>query len=257
MALPLRKALLTFGCIYPWVWDFKARVYATIRRCLHIPHERDFCVLALIPPSQKGCYIDIGANKGQSIESILLFKPSADVFSFEPNPLLAQKLKKRYGRQANVRVIPKGLSDEVGTFSLFVPCYGRLACDELASLHKEAAENWINDDRVFGFDAANLQILEVQCDVSMLDLYRLSPVFIKVDVQGAEYNVLAGAQETLRRCEPILLIEDYRGNPNTVNLMERLGYEEVCLDDLMQRKIGRRDNSLLITPSRKLRLGLS
>jgi FkbM family methyltransferase len=250
MALPLRKALLTFGCSYPEVWEFKAGVYATTRRWLRIPHERDFRVLALIPPSLEGCYIDIGGNKGQSIESILLFKPAADVFTFEPNPLLAQKLKTRYRVQPNVRVIPKGLSDAVGTFSMFVPCYKRLACDELASLDRQAAESWINHDRVFGFDPANLRVSEVQCKVSMLDLFHLSPVFIKVDVQGAEYNVLAGAQETLRRCEPVLLVEDYRGNPNTVRLIERLGYEELCLDHVGRQNTGKRDNSLLITPSR-------
>src|SRR4051812_17266524 len=176
MARQLRKALLTFGCKYPSFWDFKASVYATTRRCLRIPHERDFSVLTLIPPSLEGCYIDVGGNKGQSIESILLFKPTADVYSFEPNPLLAQKLKTRYRSQANIRVIPKGLSDAVGTFSLFVPCYRGLACDELASLNRDSAANWINGDRVFGFNPAKLRVSEVQCDITMLDMYRLSPV---------------------------------------------------------------------------------
>jgi hypothetical protein len=148
-------------------------------------------------------------------------------------------------------VIQNGLSNAVGAFSLFVPCYKRLACDELASLNRESAANWINHRRVFGFDPAKLRLSEVQCEISMLDLYRLSPVFIKIDVQGAEYNVLAGAQDTLRRCEPVLIIEDYRGNPNTVELMEGLGYEEFFLDGVMLRK-GRTqgDNSLLLTPSR-------
>jgi FkbM family methyltransferase len=216
-----------------------------------MPHERDFSVLALIPSSLEGCYVDIGGNKGQSIESIRLFKPTVEIVSFEPNPLLAHKLKSRYGRQMNVHVIAKGLSDAVGTFSLFVPCYERLTCDDLASLSRKAAESWINRDRVFGFNPAKLRILEVQCEVSTLDLYKLSPIFIKIDVQGAEFNVLAGAQETLRRCEPILLVEDYRGNPDTVRLMEGLGYAEVCVDGGMLNW-GRThsDNSLLVTPSR-------
>ena len=247
----LRKLLLTIQSDYPVVAGFKERVYATTRRCLRVPHEREFNVLALLPSSLDGCYVDIGANKGQSVQSILLFKPTAEIFCFEPNLLLAQKLKTRYGSRPNVRVIEKGLSDAVGAFSLFVPSYKRLAYDDLASLRRESAANWINHDRVFGFDAANLRVSELHCQVSTLDLYRLSPVFIKIDVQGTEYNVLAGAQETLQRCEPVLVIEDYRGNPNTVRLMEGLGYEEFFLDGLTLKK-GRAqgDNSLLLTPAR-------
>jgi FkbM family methyltransferase len=245
----LRKALLTLQSEYPSVAGFKARLYAATRRAVRVPHERDFNVLALIPPSLNGCYIDVGGNKGQSIQSILLFKPTAPIIFFEPNPLLAEKLKTRYQGHANVKVIAKGLSDKVGTLSLFVPCYERLSCDELASLNRYAAESWINAHRVFWFDQAALRVSEVQCGVSKLDLYRLSPVFIKIDVQGAEYDVLAGARDTLQRCEPVLLVEDYRGNPNTVQLMEGLGYEEVYLDGLMLKK-GRTqgDNSVLGTP---------
>lgn len=257
MKQELRKLLLTIQSDYPAVAGFKERVYATTRRCLRVPHEREFNVLALIPSSLEGCYIDIGGNKGQSIQSILLFKPTAEIFCFEPNLLLAQKLKTRYRTQTNVRVINKALSDAVGVLSLFVPCYKRLACDDLASLNRESAANWINHDRVFGFDAANLRVSEVHCQVSTLDLYRLSPVFIKIDVQGTEYNVLAGAQETLRRCEPVVILEDYRGNPNTVQLMEGLGYEEFCMDGATLKKgPAQGDNSLLLTPSRMRDLGV-
>jgi FkbM family methyltransferase len=251
MKQELRKLLLTIQSDYPTVAGFKERVYATTRRCLHVPHEREFKVLALIPSSLEGCYVDIGGNKGQSIQSILLFKPTAKIVCFEPNLLLAQKLKTRYRTQANVRVIEKGLSNAVGGLSLFVPSYKHMAYDELASLDRESAANWITHDRVFGFDPAKLRVSEVHCEVSTLDCYGLSPVFIKIDVQGTEYNVLAGAQETLRRCEPVLIIEDYRGNANTVRLLEGLGYEEFFLDGIRLKK-GRTqgDNSLLLTPSR-------
>jgi FkbM family methyltransferase len=251
MKQQLRKALLTIQSAYPSVAGFKARVYAATRGAARIPHERDFNVLALIPPALDGCFVDVGGNKGQSIQSILLFKPAAPVISFEPNPLLAQKLKTRYRNRPNVEVVAKGLSDKVGTFSLFMPCYKHLTCDELASLNRDAAESWINRDRVFRFDPAKLHVTEVQCEVSTLDTYRLSPVFIQIDVHGAEFNVLSGALETLKRCEPVLLVEDYRGDPKTVQLMEGLGYEEIYLEGTTLKR-GRTpgDNSLLVTPSR-------
>jgi FkbM family methyltransferase len=257
MKRQLRKLLLSCQSDYPVIVKVKDRSYATVRRCLRVPHEHEFNVLRLIPPSLKGCYIDIGANRGQSIQSILLFKPSEEIVSFEPNPLLAEQLEVRYRNCPNIWVIAKGLSDEVGTFSLFVPKYKRLPCYDLASLSREAAETWINQDRVFGFDPSKLQVSEVQCSFSKLDLYGLSPIFIKIDVQGAEYNVLAGARETLQRCEPIVVVEDYRGNPKTVQLMEGLGYEEVALEaGVLRRGRTHGDNSLLITASRMRDLSL-
>jgi len=251
MKQQLRKLLLSCQSDYPVIVKVKDRGYAMVRRWLRVPHEHEFNVLKLIPSTLKGCYVDIGANKGQSIQSILLFRPTEEIISFEPNPLLAEQLVTRYRNRPNVRLIGKGLSDEVGTFCLFVPKYKRLPCYDLASLSREAAETWINQDRVYGFDPSKLQVSKVQCSVSRLDLYGLSPVFIKIDVQGTEYNVLAGALKTLQRCEPIVVVEDYRGNSKTVQLMEGLGYEEYCLEGgVLKQGRTHGDNSLLITPSR-------
>ena len=58
--------------------------------------------------------------------------------------------------------------------------------------------------------------------------------FMKVDVQGAEYNVLRGAIHILRRDKPVVYFEYYLAPghrlhapdfPRVLALMERLGYE--------------------------------
>ena len=58
--------------------------------------------------------------------------------------------------------------------------------------------------------------------------------FIKIDVQGAEYNVLSGAVQILRRDKPVVYFEYYLAlghllpaaeSPRVLALMERLGYE--------------------------------
>src|SRR5215472_5871852 len=226
MKSTIRKTLLTLQSEASFLTRIKEGFYFYARRLLRIPHENDFRALKLIRSSSEECYVDVGANRGQSIESTLLFKPGAHVVSFEPNPLLARELERRYRSRKNIRIVPKGLADSAGQFTLFVPRYKRVICYDLASLDRESAAHWINGQRVFGFDPAKLNISEFPCEVSTLDLQHLKPAFIKVDVQGLEYNVLKGAKQTLRQWEPILLIEDFRGDPRTAVLAEELGYEE-------------------------------
>jgi FkbM family methyltransferase len=251
MKRTIKKVLITLQSEAPFLKGAKQGFYSHTRRLLRIPHENDFQALKLIPFSMQGCFLDVGANQGQSIESILLFKPDAQIISFEPNPGLAQKLERRYKHRKNIRIVAQGLADSVGQFALFVPSYKSLICDDLASLDRASAANWINKQRVFGFDPAKLTVTEVKCQVGTLDMLQLAPIFMKVDVQGYEYNVLNGARETLRRWEPILLVEDFKGDPRTARVAEELGYREYLFDGTSFREgTTTGDNSFLMTPRR-------
>jgi hypothetical protein len=118
----IKKVLRTVQSEFPFLKEAKENFFLHARRRLAIPHERDFNVLASIPAPAQECFVDIGANHGQSIESILLLQPDARIVSFEANRPLAQKLTLRYRCHDNVRVIAKGLSDWSGRSTLFVPC---------------------------------------------------------------------------------------------------------------------------------------
>src|SRR6202050_2311016 len=248
----IKKTLRTLQSEFPVLKELKDRFYLHARRMLRTPHERDFAVLRWFPASTKECFVDSGANQGQSIESILLGQPDAIIVSFEANPVLGQKLAQRYQDRRNVQVVPKGLSDSPGNFTLFVPSYKGLVYDGLASLDRKAAAAWINDRTVFGFDADKLAISEVQCETETLDSQHLTPLFIKVDVQGCEYNVLNGGRKTLLQWEPVLLVEGFKSDQRTVRLAQELGYEEYYFDGSHFRKGPpvKGENSFLITPGR-------
>ena len=247
----LKKLIRTLQSELPFLKNLKEEFRFHLDRSLRHPHEEDFKALALIPDAD-GCYLDIGANHGQSILAIAIFKPDARIVSFEANPLLAAKLTRRYEGNPKVTVIAKGLSDRPGSLPLYVPSYKGFLYDALASLDRDAAASWISDRTVFRFDPASLSVAEVPCEVATLDDYALAPVFIKVDVQGYEYNVLRGALQTLRRYEPVVLVEAFRSDPRTVALCDELGYEEYDFDGLTLRKgpSNRSPNSFLITPGR-------
>lgn len=216
---------------------------------MRIPHESDFKALSLIPPTLKGCYVDVGANQGQSIESILLFKPEAEIVSFEANRELADQLAARYRNRANIQIVAKGLSDSPGRFNLFVPSYMGFEYDALASFNRGSATYTLNRESLLQFDPAKLTLAEYECMVETLDMQRLAPVFVKVDVEGFTYKVLCGGIETLRRYEPVLLIENLRGDPRNAPFAEELGYEEYYFDGSSLRKGQTSDgpNSFLLT----------
>jgi FkbM family methyltransferase len=70
---------------------------------------------------------------------------------------------------------------------------------------------------------------------------------VKVDVEGAEYDVLLGAEQTLRRHGPALVVEVHAGlmakcfdrNANELlNFLAKLGYEVISLTDRKGRATG-------------------
>ncbi len=59
-----------------------------------------------------------------------------------------------------------------------------------------------------------------------IDSLNLEPAFIKVDVEGFETQVILGARETIKRCHPILYVENDRPGKqeDLQTLIESLGY---------------------------------
>lgn len=241
------KVLRTAQSYFPALKRSKDTFYRVSRRILRKPHEPDFKILPLLDLGG-GSIVDVGANHGQTIESVRLFRPDAAITSFEANPHLAATLSARYERDASVTIRPVGLSDRSGTFTLYVPSYRGFVYDGLASLSRDEAFGWLSRETIYGFDPRHLHLDEVTCSVETLDAQKLSPSLIKIDVQGLEYEVLKGGYDTLREHEPYVLIEDLARNARVLELMNGLGYRAYhIVDGRLLPGVGRSANSLLAT----------
>jgi FkbM family methyltransferase len=228
----LKKYPRTAQSYLPALKEGKDAFYRWYRRFSHKPSDGDFAAIALFKDVLHGTYIDIGANTGQSIESIKLFAPDASIVSFEPNPDLAGKLQHRYSADAKVKVRAVGLSDAVEVLHLYVPVYRGFVYDGLASLSYADAHGWINDDTVFFFSPKHLSVKSHRCQVETLDMQAIeNPVFIKIDVEGFETNVIRGSLETLRNHEPILLVESLHDKPELLDLVSALGFRPYHFSD--------------------------
>src|SRR5687768_11995431 len=182
---------------FPFLQDLKFDVQRTIRSVLDHTHEKEFELVNLFSNDGNKVFVDIGANRGDAIQSILMRQPESKVFAFEPNVYLAGKLNKRYGTDNRVKIFNYGLGDNTNKFELFVPFYNNYMFDGLASFKEANARDWLKN-RLYGYNESKLEIKKMLCQVKRLDEFDLNPCFMKIDVQGFEYEVLKGATETIK-----------------------------------------------------------
>ena len=259
MGLSLSKLLRTLQSEFPRLKGLKDSYYYHSRKLLSKPHESDFLALRFIPDDLPGCYVDVGANHGQSIEAIKAVKKQARVYSFEANGMLAERLIARYRGRADITVQPFGLADEELQLTLYVPAYNGFVYDGLASFDKASAANWLSPDTLYWFSPKKLVLQETTCNTRRFDDQGLQPLFIKIDVQGYEYQVIKGGVETIRQHEPILLIEDFHWEAEMGSLLGGLGYQQYLFDEngFYPARDDSTMNKFLMTPRRAATLKLS
>ncbi|MFD5826113.1 FkbM family methyltransferase [Lentzea sp. NPDC060358] len=143
-----------------------------------------------------GVFLDVGANIGWFTLMLAVHRPRAQVWAFEPLPGTADRLADnvRRARCANVRVIRAAAGRATGS-ARFV-----LTGDD-AFAH-----------RLHGPESAPGRAPVHTCEVTTVDeqWHRAGAPRVdamKVDVEGAETDVLAGAEEVLRRDRPLLMVE--------------------------------------------------
>lgn len=231
IAQMLRKLVRTAQNYFPGLAEAKNEFYHLARKHLGFVHERDFSAIALLPRGGDDLFVDIGANRGQSILSIRHYRPDARIVCFEPNPVMFAWLLRHFGDDAGIRLLNVGVSAEPKHLTLTVPSYRGFLYDGVATFSKETVFEYMSADRIYGFDPSLLTMQEFACETRPLDSFDLQPTFIKIDVEGFEHEVIAGGMQTLRRCRPVLMVERFYENPKLLALLDALGYGEVIAKD--------------------------
>jgi FkbM family methyltransferase len=244
----VKKALRTLQVEFPFLLDLKFRSMRAIQLRLRKPFERDFSGIPLLEPPPDALFLDIGANRGQSTDAILMMSPGATVHLFEPNEELHARLQHRFGNRPDITVHNFGLGDEEMEADFYVPFYKKWMFDGLASFDEREARDWL-DGRLYFFKESNVRVEKSICRVLRLDDLDLAPFFVKIDVQGFELNVLEGAERTLAAHTPVLLIET--PNEAVTAFLGQRGYEHYALDGGRFHP-GRqgRVNTFFLTPER-------
>ena len=200
---PILRAAQSYA---PFARRAKFELYILLTRYFGVKIEDEFHLLSHL--DKVDLAIDIGGNWGQSVEALRRTCAPKKIVCIEPNPYLAKKLKSRYRAHKEITILENAASDAPGGhLVLFVPRYRGFVYDGLASLDRASAAEWLNEDRVAGFDRTKLSIEQHKVQITTLDSLGLSPDIVKIDVQGHELQVVRGGQETFRHSQPITIIE--------------------------------------------------
>lgn len=145
--------------------------------------------------SDGGLYLDLGANVGDWTAAVLRADPRAQSLAAEPGAEPLSELRRRFEGDRRVTIVPKAVADAPGVRAFHVTNHS----------HNASLRAPRDMDPHYGHGWAVEEVTTVETvTVDELACGR-SVAVMKIDVQGAELDVLAGAGATLIRTSAVLL----------------------------------------------------
>jgi FkbM family methyltransferase len=187
--------------VVPYRWRLSGSFLAHLFKAATKQHHRLLLpTLARLVPSDAVVF-DIGAHAGQYTKLFARAAPRGRVYAFEPGSYARLILRAVVWLRglANVLVLPIGLGAESGIATMTLPVKRR------GSLAFGLAHFGAPQDRWPAVAQELVPMMTVDAVAASLGLDRLD--FVKADIEGWELRMLRGAENTLRRFRPRLLLE--------------------------------------------------
>lgn len=178
--------------------------------------ERDFSIeLAKLIPDSGICY-DIGSHRG-FIAGVMAMNQASEVHCFEPNPENGQQIQDviRLNPDQKIQLHACAVSDSDGEATFVLMSESSMGKLEGSSFQE--SESGTNQITV---KTRSLDSMIAAGDVP-------PPQLIKIDVEGAEEDVLKGATKTLQDHGPLICLEFHSPEllDSCCNILHQHGYE--------------------------------
>jgi FkbM family methyltransferase len=179
-------------------------------------------------------YLDVGAASGEISERIAA--DAARVLAFEPFPNNARLFRKRLSNYPHVRLVEKAVSSRRGRTTLFVgstvqgdepgwddqvgySSVGKIGTSVAAKLNNYASVGLAALRRKRGATLVRVETttLDSELGEQVVD-------FLKVDVQGAESQVLEGAKSAMESQRIRLMYLEWSGDAEVERRLDDAGY---------------------------------
>lgn len=171
--------------------------------------------------SSNNVFFDIGAHHGfYTLLAHRLINELGEIHSFEPVVPHFNYLRKNTKNKKNIFINKLALYSKEGQLTFF----------ENMSGYSTINTTFYDKSEVLN----NEKFSEIKVTASTLDKYcqtkNIKPTFLKVDVEGAEYDVLCGAEWVLKTYSPTIIMEvwrspyDYENHLKAINLLLNSNY---------------------------------
>ena len=142
-------------------------------------------------------FFDIGANVGTYLFRLEKRLSPHQIYAFEPNPKLYFRLKRIFPEMHIYRL---ALSDKNETADFKIPVINGETYNSRGTLHTQFFEN--GEENHF---TEKVKVMKLDDWAGLENLKRLD--FIKIDVEGNEMETLRGAEKTIKKFKPVLMVE--------------------------------------------------
>ena len=146
-----------------------------------------------------GAFIDVGVNVGQTLVQVKCVDPTRCYIGFEPNPVCVSYVQEfiRCNHFEDCTIIPAALHRKDGL--LILDLYHDYLADGTASV--------VEGFRTQRTVARKICVPAYSYATVAASLPPYEMGVVKIDVEGAELDVLFGLQEAIQRDRPVLFIE--------------------------------------------------
>jgi FkbM family methyltransferase len=156
-------------------------------------------LLKKIIPLKPGAFIDVGVNLGQTLIKLRTVNNVIDYIGFEPNPACVYYSNEliKDNEFVNCRLLPVGLYNDNTVLQLNL--YSNEETDSAASLVEDFRPNAKIYHRIY------VPVNRFEQVSQLLGVEKIA--IIKIDVEGAELEVLQSLQSVVRQHRPMLIME--------------------------------------------------
>jgi len=169
--------------------------------------------------------IDVGANEGQFSTAAAMRFPSADIYPIEPDKKTAVLLRKNLPSRVAQNILVTAVGERNGNVTFHVNADSQVSSILVLGEDRKA---FFPDSKV----VETIEIPLATLDTLFQQKKLVPPVLLKIDVQGYEDRVIAGAQATLSQVDWVMMevsfAELYEGESSfrsILALMDRVGFD--------------------------------
>ena len=187
-----------------------------------LPHEEDVYGLNHLNIDVKKSIVDVGASDGLYYKSLRHLGIENKYNAFEPLAKNKKFLNKINKKDKSFKFHMNALGNKNSKLKIYTPFYKDHFLYNWSSFSINECKYNLKL-RNFNVNQKELKFKENRVKQKKLDLFKLAPVLIKIDVEGYESEVLSGAMRTIRKFKPIIYVENNlkKNKSNTINFFRK------------------------------------